>query len=113
MALRQPAMAGWRRIVALLAVLYAIGGFVLLPWYAQRELSQIVAEKLQRKAQVDEIKFNPFTLTLEAKNFSLKEHDGRPLVSFKHALIDLEWRALLHHFYDPFPTVEHFTDSIV
>lgn len=20
-----------------------------------------------------------------------------------------EWRALLHHFYDPFPTVEHFT----
>jgi heme-degrading monooxygenase HmoA len=20
-----------------------------------------------------------------------------------------EWRALLHHFYDPFPTVEHYT----
>ncbi len=20
-----------------------------------------------------------------------------------------EWRALLHHFYDPFPTIEHFT----
>lgn len=20
----------------------------------------------------------------------------------------LQWRALLHHFYDPFPTVEHF-----
>lgn len=23
-----------------------------------------------------------------------------------------EWRALLHHFYDPFPTVEHFEDAI-
>jgi heme-degrading monooxygenase HmoA len=23
------------------------------------------------------------------------------------------WRALLHHFYDPFPRVEHFGDSIV
>jgi heme-degrading monooxygenase HmoA len=23
------------------------------------------------------------------------------------------WRALLHHFYDPFPTVEHFADSII
>jgi heme-degrading monooxygenase HmoA len=23
------------------------------------------------------------------------------------------WRALLHHFYDPFPTVEHFSDSII
>lgn len=23
------------------------------------------------------------------------------------------WRALLHAFYDPFPTVEHFAESIV
>jgi len=22
----------------------------------------------------------------------------------------LEWKRLLHHFYDPFPTVEHFTE---
>ena len=22
------------------------------------------------------------------------------------------WRALLHHFYDPFPVVEHFTDVL-
>ena len=22
----------------------------------------------------------------------------------------LEWKALLHHFYDPFPTVEHFEE---
>lgn len=24
-----------------------------------------------------------------------------------------EWKALLHHFYDPFPTVEHFGQSII
>jgi heme-degrading monooxygenase HmoA len=24
-----------------------------------------------------------------------------------------EWKALLHHFYDPFPTVEHFGPSII
>ena len=23
------------------------------------------------------------------------------------------WRALLHHFYDPFPTVEHYGESLV
>ena len=23
-----------------------------------------------------------------------------------------EWRRLLHHFYDPFPVVEHYSDSI-
>jgi heme-degrading monooxygenase HmoA len=24
-----------------------------------------------------------------------------------------EWKALLHHFYDPFPVVEHFVESII
>lgn len=29
-------------------------------------------------------------------------------VGFRHSEQYQEWRALLHHFYDPFPTVEHF-----
>jgi heme-degrading monooxygenase HmoA len=29
-------------------------------------------------------------------------------VGFRGSPQYLEWRALLHHFYDPFPTVEHF-----
>jgi len=24
-----------------------------------------------------------------------------------------EWRALLHHFYDPFPTVEHYDEAFL
>ncbi len=29
-------------------------------------------------------------------------------VGFRQSAQYQEWRALLHHFYDPFPTVEHF-----
>ena len=29
-------------------------------------------------------------------------------VGFRDSPRYQEWRALLHHFYDPFPTVEHF-----
>lgn len=29
-------------------------------------------------------------------------------VGFRQAPVYQEWSALLHHFYDPFPTVEHF-----
>ena len=29
-------------------------------------------------------------------------------VGFRESAAYQEWRALLHHFYDPFPTVEHF-----
>jgi heme-degrading monooxygenase HmoA len=29
-------------------------------------------------------------------------------IGFRESDIYQEWKALLHHFYDPFPTVEHF-----
>ncbi|NHN31814.1 antibiotic biosynthesis monooxygenase family protein [Paenibacillus agricola] len=34
----------------------------------------------------------------------LKDHT----VGFRTSPEYLEWKALLHHFYDPFPTVEHY-----
>jgi heme-degrading monooxygenase HmoA len=35
----------------------------------------------------------------------LKDHT----IGFRQSPEYEEWRALLHHFYDPFPTVEHYT----
>jgi heme-degrading monooxygenase HmoA len=35
---------------------------------------------------------------------SLEDHT----VGFRQSAGYLEWKRLLHHFYDPFPTVEHF-----
>ena len=29
-------------------------------------------------------------------------------IGFRQSLQYQEWRSLLHHFYDPFPTVEHY-----
>jgi heme-degrading monooxygenase HmoA len=29
-------------------------------------------------------------------------------IGFRQSVPYQEWKALLHHFYDPFPTVEHF-----
>ena len=34
-------------------------------------------------------------------------------VGFRQSPRYEKWRALLHHFYDPFPRVEHFGDSIM
>jgi len=36
---------------------------------------------------------------------SLEAHDP----GFRSSADYQEWKALLHHFYDPFPTVRHFT----
>lgn len=34
-------------------------------------------------------------------------------VGFRESGAYQEWRALLHHFYDPFPTVEHFEHVVL
>ncbi len=39
-------------------------------------------------------------------NWALLEDHTR---GFRDSAQYEEWRALLHHFYDPFPTVEHYT----
>ena len=31
-------------------------------------------------------------------------------VGFRQSAAYGEWKELLHHFYDPFPTVEHYVD---
>lgn len=80
--------------LAVIALLYTLAGFVLLPWYAKRELPRLVDAQLHRHAQAGDITFNPFTLTLEIKDFALKEKDGRPMVAFKHAIVDIRWRSL-------------------
>jgi heme-degrading monooxygenase HmoA len=46
----------------------------------------------------------PSTYLLLIQWDRLEDHtDG-----FRGSAAYQEWRALLHHFYDPFPTVEHF-----
>jgi heme-degrading monooxygenase HmoA len=37
---------------------------------------------------------------------SVEDH----MVGFRESPAYQEWRTLLHHFYDPFPVVEHFTE---
>ena len=34
-------------------------------------------------------------------------------VGFRQSPEYQQWRALLHHFYDPFPTVEHYGESLL
>jgi len=82
-------------IAAVLAAVYALGGFLLLPWLAERELPRFVEEQLHHRARIGEIKFNPFTLRLHARGFALETKEGRPVLGFVEAVADLEWHSLL------------------
>lgn len=48
---------------------------------------------------------NPATYLLLVGWRAIEDHDP----GFRGSPEYQQWRALLHHFYDPFPVVEHFT----
>lgn len=81
-------------VVATLVGVYAAAGFVLLPWLAKRELPKWAESQLQSRARAADISFNPFTLVLRVSDFALEANNGRPLVAFKEAVADLEWRSV-------------------
>lgn len=71
-------------IVPVLVGLYALAGLVLVPHYATLYLRQFVQRDLGRQLDLGEIRFNPFTLTLEMRSLALREADGRPVASFDY-----------------------------
>src|ERR1039458_327454 len=82
-------------IAAVLAVGYAVAGFLLVPWVAERELPRLVEQQLHQRARIGEISFNPFTLRLHAREFALETMEGRPVLGFTDAVLGFRWYSLL------------------
>ncbi|KJY92000.1 MULTISPECIES: antibiotic biosynthesis monooxygenase family protein [Vibrio] len=57
-----------------------------------------VSHQLQRCIE------NPGRYILLVNWQTLEDHE----IGFRQSAEYQEWKALLHHFYDPFPTVEHY-----
>ena len=62
---------------------------------------------VQLRRCVDEGRGSRFLLLVEWE--TLEDHTE----GFRGSAEYVQWRELLHHFYDPFPLVEHFGESVV
>jgi hypothetical protein len=77
-----------RRYLVILAILtgvvglYAAVGFLLVPHWTRSELVQLTARDFGRTLSIGDVRFNPFTWTLEITDFSLPDADGRPMIAF-------------------------------
>jgi hypothetical protein len=71
--MKRRAVAG-ALIGGLLAVgLYALLGFLLLPWLIERQAPGVVAERLGAELSIGEVRFNPFSLRLQASSLRLSK----------------------------------------
>lgn len=82
--------------LALLIVLYALAGFLLVPRVLRSELIENVHKTLNLTPSIGEIRFNPFKLQLEVKNFELPEKSGTELLGFDRLFVDFEFSSIWH-----------------
>ncbi len=81
-------------ILAALLALYAALGFFAVPRIARSQLQAFVRSHYGRELALGEIRFNPFTFTLEVRDLSLPDADGERLVAFGRLWVDLEVASL-------------------
>src|ERR1022692_4888128 len=82
---------------ALLLLLYTLGGFLLVPRLARNAIVQYVQKDLGRHASIGQLSFNPFTFTVEIRQFALAEADNRPIASFDLLRVSASLSASLLH----------------
>jgi hypothetical protein len=88
----------WKRWVAgaagLLAA-YTVAGFWLIPLLIKHQVPQFGHTELARQATIGDVRFNPFTLRLEAQDLRLAEADGTPLFAIGKLAVELQWKSLI------------------
>ena len=84
----------WAGLVLGLVVLYALAGFVLLPYVITAYGVPAVSEQLQHPVVLREAAFNPFTLALRLKGLEVQEADRSPIVGFEELVVDLRATTL-------------------
>ena len=63
-------------VVAALVVIIA-----LLPIFVRSKAVEIIQDETGRKARIEKVSINPFTLSLEVKGFAINASDGGPFIS--------------------------------
>jgi len=78
---------------------YALLGFVVIPALIRWKLPAILQDATGRQARIEQVRLNPFALSLTARGFVLEDRDGGPLVAFEELYVNFELASLYHRAY--------------
>ena len=75
-------------------VLYTVVGFFLLPWIAKREVVALLEAQFGLPVSLEQVRTNPWALTVEAEGFAIDDPDDRVLVGFDRLFVNLQLASL-------------------
>lgn len=88
----------WKRWLAATAgflAAYTATGFWLVPALIKDQIPKIGTTELARQASIGEVRFNPYTLRLQAQDLRLLEADGAPLFGLGQLDVEFQWKSLI------------------
>jgi len=91
----KPRWKRWTAIAVGLIVVYTMAGFWLVPALIKYQVPKLGQSQLARPTTIGEVRFNPYTLRLEAQNLRLSEVDGGPLFAVGKLAVEFQWRSLI------------------
>ena len=77
---------------------YSAAGFWLVPFVIKNQLPKFAEKELARQASIADVRFNPFTLRLEADKIAFREAasaNNAPLLSIGALAVQLEWKSIV------------------
>ncbi len=76
--------------------LYTVFGFFVLPYIIKSQLSSLVPELTAREFEVEEVRFNPYALSLTLSGVSLADKDGIELAGFDEFYVNFQTSSLIN-----------------
>lgn len=87
----------WAVRLAIGLAVYALVGFFGLPALVKWQLPKQASEQLGRQVTLDDMRFNPFTLSVSLTGLAVAEADGTPdAARIGQIDTDLQWRSLVY-----------------
>src|ERR1700743_2079295 len=98
MAQKRPAARfKWIKRIAIVLAIYTIVGFFIVPAIIKWQMLKRLPALTKRQATVEQVKFNPYAMSLTIRGFSLNETNGDPFVSFDEFYVNFQpWASLFH-----------------
>ncbi|MGE0115432.1 MAG: DUF748 domain-containing protein [Steroidobacteraceae bacterium] len=86
----------WRLMSVLGGMLlaYALLGFLLVPHLIKKYAGEYVHHELHRQLTLGQVRFNPFTLSMQISKAELSEANGDPIAGFDYLLVNAQLSSL-------------------
>jgi len=84
----------WGKVAVIGLLIYALLGFFVLPAVLKWQLRKQLPVLTHRLAKVEQVRINPFTLSLAVRGLALTETNGTPFVAFDELYVNFQLSSI-------------------